>query len=176
MNIFSLCVVGISQRDTNYYDFYNEINIRDTIIANVDAFWESKIKPKWELADCASVQHLLYIRTRVNGEASDTFDILLTRDLVRAHILDFNPYAPQTDTLLFTYDELHDISLNRTANDGKNPIFKIINSKTHPAAISNAPAYQHNMVPFEALSFSSGMDIEEFSEAWKEGIQESMHD
>jgi hypothetical protein len=115
------------------------------------------------------------LNARANG-TTDTFDILLTRDLVRAHILDFNPYAPQTDTLLFTYDELHELSLNRTSNDGKPPKFKVIDSKTHPAAVTNAPAYLHNMVPFEALSLSSGKDIEEFSDAWKQGIQESMHD
>ncbi|KAF9468578.1 D123-domain-containing protein [Collybia nuda] len=149
-------LIGISQRDTNYYDFYNEVNIRDTILASITAFWESKIRPKWEISDY-------------------TFDILLTRDLVRGHILDFNPYAPQTDALLFTYDELHDIFLERIAGDKKSATLKIIDSKTHPAAVSNMPAYQHNMMPFEALNISNGRNIEEFSNAWKEGIRESMN-
>jgi hypothetical protein len=32
------------------------------------------------------------------------------------------------------------------------------------------------MIPFEALSLSSGRDIEDFAEAWKEGIVQSLED
>lgn len=113
----------------------------------------------------------------------DVFDFFLTRDLSRGHIVDFNPYAPYTDPLLFTYEELaglsdisecvilHDITQN---DDATLPEFRVIDSRTHPAAITNAPAHQHNMVPIEALSLSSGLDIEEFAELWKKEIQESM--
>jgi len=105
---------------------------------------------------------------------ADTFDLLLTRDLTRAHILDFNPYAPRTDPLLFTYDDLFNLLSTRHNGDNKRPELKVIDSRTHPAAISNVPAYQHNMVPFEALSMSSGRDIEEFADMWRDSIQESM--
>jgi hypothetical protein len=99
---------------------------------------------------------------------TDTFDILLTRDLSRAHVLDFNPYAARTDPLLFTYDELHALA------PGGAPELRVIDSRAHPAATSNAPEHQHNMIPFEALSLSSGRDIQEFAEAWKEGIEKSL--
>lgn len=105
---------------------------------------------------------------------ADTFDLLLTRDLTRAHILDFNPFAPRTDSLLFTYDDLFNLLLTRHTGDNKRPELKVIDSRTHPAAISKAPAHQHNMVPFEALSMSSGRDIEEFADVWRDNIQESM--
>lgn len=109
---------------------------------------------------------------------SDTFDVLLTRDLERCHIVDFNPYAPNTDPLLFTYDELLTLLEDTLSGDSPRtlPVFKVIDSPTHPAAASNAPIHQHNMVPFEALSLSSGRDIEEFAEAWKDEIQASMKD
>ena len=29
------------------------------------------------------------------------------------------------------------------------PDFRVIDSRAHPAAASNVPVYQHNMVPFE---------------------------
>jgi hypothetical protein len=104
---------------------------------------------------------------------TDTFDLLLTRDLTRAHILDFNPYAARTDPLLFTYDDLFNLlSTGKTRDDG-HPDLRVIDSGMHPAAVFNAPAYQHNMVPFEALSMSSGRDIEEFADVWKESIRES---
>lgn len=109
---------------------------------------------------------------------SDTFDVLLTRDLERCHIVDFNPYAPNTDPLLFTYDELLTLLEDTLSGDSPRtlPVFKVIDSPAHPAAASNAPIHQHNMVPFEALSLSSGRDIEEFAEAWKDEIQASMKD
>lgn len=102
---------------------------------------------------------------------ADTFDLLLTRDLTRAHILDFNPYAPRTDPLLFTYDELFNLLFTR---HDEHPELRVIDSRTHPAAISNAPAYQHNMVPFEVLSMSNGKDIEEFADTWMENIRKGM--
>ena len=118
----------------------------------------------------------------------DIFDFLLTRDLSRGHILDLNPYAPRTDPLLFTYEELADMTDSRLAGtsgtmaansrEGGNgsclPDFRVIDSRAHPAATSNAPAYQHNMVPFEALSLSSGKDIEEFADLWKDEVQKSL--
>lgn len=103
------------------------------------------------------------------GRTLDIFDFLLTRDLSRGHILDFNPYAPRTDPLLFTYEELTDI----TSQEGL-PDFRVIDSRAHPAATSNAPAYQHNMVPFEALSLSSGKDIEQFADLWKDEVHKSL--
>lgn len=56
----------------------------------------------------------------------------------------------------------------------RTPVIKLIDSPAHPAAVSNAPIHQHNMVPFEALSLSNGRDIEEFAEVWKDEIQASM--
>ena len=93
-------------------------------------------------------------------------------------MVDFNPYAPNTDPLLFTYDELLTLLEDTLSGDSPRtlPVFNVIDSPTHPAAASNAPIHQHNMVPFEALSLSSGRDIEEFAEAWKDEIQASMKD
>ncbi|TFK40581.1 D123-domain-containing protein, partial [Crucibulum laeve] len=145
-------LIAISQRDLNYYDFYNEPATQENIISSLKRFWGEKIKPKWE-------NHEDY-----------TFDFLLTRDLSRGHILDFNPYSPKTDPLLFTYEELRDL----LTSDQVLPDFRAIDSRAHPAASSNAPLHQHNMIPFEAVSMSSGKDIEDFAEKWKESIAESM--
>ncbi|KAF7346256.1 hypothetical protein MSAN_01852800 [Mycena sanguinolenta] len=145
-------LIGLSQRDTNYYEFLNDVSTRAGIVSSVRDFWEKNIKTKWD------------------GPRDYTFDLLLTRDLSRGHILDFNPYAPRTDSLLFSYEELALIETEGT------PELRVIDSRSHPAAMSSAPANQHNMVPFEALSMSSGRDIEEFAEAWKEGIVQSVVD
>ncbi|OBZ71291.1 hypothetical protein A0H81_08731 [Grifola frondosa] len=136
-------LVGISQRDPNYYDFWNEPDTQSKVIEAVTAFWETKIKGKWEVT---------------NGDY--TFDFLLTRDLSRGHILDFNPYAPRTDPLLFTYEELLALLAARTG--GEPPELRVVDSPNHPAATRNAPMHQHNMLPIEALAMSSGRDVQEF--------------
>ena len=117
---------------------------------------------------------------------TDVFDLLLTRDLSRAHLLDFNPYAPRTDPLLFSYQELHAIFIRATREDHQPsggstgtldlPEFRAVDSPVHPAAARNAPAHQHNMVPIEALSLSEGKGITEFSEIWRDEVQRAMQD
>ena len=102
----------------------------------------------------------------------DIFDFLLTRDLSKGHILDFNPYAPKTDPLLFTYEELRDLIRPGT----RLPVLRVIDSPSHPAAAANAPAHQYNMIPFEAVSMSNGLNIEEFADLWKDSVKESIKD
>ncbi|KAI0259824.1 D123-domain-containing protein [Gloeopeniophorella convolvens] len=139
-------LVGISQRDTNYYDFLNEPATRAKIAASVAAYWAAHVRPRWA------------------GPDSYTLDVLLTRDLARFHVLDFNPYAPRTDALLFTYAEL-------AALQGGVPVLRVIDSRAHPAATRNTPEHQHNMVPLEALALSEGRSAEEFAAAWMEQVR-----
>lgn len=95
--------------------------------------------------------------------------MLLTRDLTRFHIIDFNPYAPRTDSLLFTYEEL--ATLFAAATTAAAPALRVIDSPAHPAATRNAPQYQHNMVPLEALTLSEGRNMEEFATAWMDQVR-----
>ncbi|KAF9236471.1 hypothetical protein BU15DRAFT_36007, partial [Melanogaster broomeanus] len=102
------------------------------------------------------------------------FNLLLTRDLSRGHVLDFNPCAPRTDPLLFTYAELHALLVKAggggDSENGNATVryelsqIRVIDSPLHPSATRNAPAFQHNMVLIEALSLSEGRDIMVFSE------------
>jgi hypothetical protein len=105
---------------------------------------------------------------------TDTLDVLFTRDLTRFHIIDFNPYAPRTDSLLFTYEELATLSPAADATTTTTtpaPTLRVIDSPAHPAATRNAPQYQHNMVPLEALTLSQGRNMEEFATAWMEQVR-----
>ena len=43
--------LGISQRDPNYYDFWNEGSTQAKVVEAVQHFWEENIKGKWESAD-----------------------------------------------------------------------------------------------------------------------------
>ncbi|KAG1717886.1 D123-domain-containing protein [Suillus lakei] len=133
-------LIGISQRDMNFYDFRNEPETQQKIVEALQCLLEEKIMSKW------------------HGQQNYIFDVLMTRDLSRGHVLDFNPYAPLTDSLLFTYEELLPAFTR-----GSTPELRVIDSPLHPAATRNAPAHQHNMLPIEALVLSSGRDIDEFS-------------
>ncbi|KAH9924272.1 D123-domain-containing protein [Epithele typhae] len=146
-------LVGISQRDPNFYEFWNEPETQQKVIAAVTTFWESNIKGRWE-----------------ETQGDYVFDFLLTRDLDRGHVVDFNPYAPRTDPLLFTYADLHTRLLARVGC----PELRVVDSPAHLAATRNAPAHQHNMVPLEALAMSSGRDAAAFAGAWEEEIKRSM--
>lgn len=103
--------------------------------------------------------------------STDVFDLHLTRDLTSAYILDFNPFHAKTDALLFTYEELYDIfigSVSKSTSSGSGvhsqPVLRTITSAAHPSATLNAPANQHNAVPFDALQLSSGADLVTFAQ------------
>jgi len=47
-------LIGISQRDTNYYEFWNDPETQDKVSSAVREFWEKNIRPRWTAssADC----------------------------------------------------------------------------------------------------------------------------
>jgi hypothetical protein len=150
----------------------NEPQTQSKIVETLQRFWKDKIKSKWHgHQNCKCHIFFVVVRALINL-IEDVFDVLMTRDLSRGHVLDFNPYAPRTDPLLFTYGELLSISTRELST----PELRIIDSPLHPVASRNAPAHQHNMLPIEALALSSGRDINDFSDLWKKKIQQSMND
>ncbi|OCB87743.1 hypothetical protein A7U60_g5065 [Sanghuangporus baumii] len=144
-------LLGISQRDQNFYPYMTEQETRKKIVDTIEKFWIREIQRIWPTEDY-------------------TFDLILTRDLESGHIVDFNPYAPRTDPLLFTYDELF---MLRT-DSHPTPVLKTIDSGSHEAATRSSPANVHNMVPFELLSMSSGQTLDDFTRDWQREIERSM--
>ncbi|EJT98720.1 D123-domain-containing protein [Dacryopinax primogenitus] len=136
-------LLGISQRDPNYYNFLNSSEIQVTVRNTIERLWRENLMMK-----CPVGSHYV-------------FDVLLTRDFRRAHLIDINPFARRTDPLLFTYQELLDLAMGASYP----PKIAVVNSQGHAEATRNAPAYQHNMLPFEALHFSAGRTPENFSDA-----------
>jgi hypothetical protein len=96
--------------------------------------------------------------------------VLLTRSLDSLHILDFNPYLPRTDPLLFSYQELLGILNTHIVTANKRPEIRVIDSKSHPSTTRPAPTHQHNMLPREALELSAGRDLAEFAKVWQEEL------
>ncbi|KZV67076.1 cytoplasmic protein [Peniophora sp. CONT] len=148
-------LLGITQRDDNPYDWLNEPDTQTQLARNVMEYWAKKIAPRWR------------------GPRSYVLDVLLTRDLSRFHVLDFAPYAPRTDALLFTYEDLHALHLRTQEASDALPEFRVIGMDAKPAA---TPANVHNMVPLEALSLSAGRGIDDFQRVWAEQVRKGMQD
>jgi len=154
-----------------FYEFLTSPSTRSTISATLQTFWEQKVREKW--GNDSSCE-LTLVQTNVKAliTAPDVFDLLLTRDLQRAHIVDFNPFAAKTDPLLFTYEELHTIFVSSHEPDFSFK-FRAIDSPTNPLVNSNTPQNQHNMVPLDALALSRGRSASDFASALADAIQEA---
>ena len=100
-------------------------------------------------------------------------DIYLSIDLDDVVLVDFNPYRPTTDPLLFDYPDLLDIletSQTASTNRPRLPILRVIDSKGHPDANRNIPTYGSNMMPWELVEMSHGRSLVEFRETWDEAV------
>ncbi|KAG8832050.1 hypothetical protein FRC17_002160 [Serendipita sp. 399] len=147
-------LIAISQRDMVYYDFLAVPTVQETVRQTVLTFWEREIREKYRSA------------------SSYVMDVLLTRDFQRLHIVDFNPFAAKTDPLLFRYDELHTIFVSSGQLQFV-PSLRVIENPAHPYANTNAPSYQHNMVPLDVLALSHGRNTVDFANALAEAAQEA---
>ncbi|WVW85072.1 hypothetical protein I302_107108 [Kwoniella bestiolae CBS 10118] len=160
-------LIGITQRDSVFYDHLQLEDPRTKICDTVRAFWEDEIRENY------------------GGGHDYIFDLYLSPNLDSAQIIDFQPYRPSVDPLLFTYEELLSIlnsSLQPLSSSSdaletqrdRLPIFRIIDSQAHPSTSRNAPTYQSNMMPLEMIELSQGRNMQEFKEAWDEAVAGGM--
>ncbi|KAI6100842.1 D123-domain-containing protein [Pisolithus croceorrhizus] len=154
---------GVTQRDTNFYDFMIDLEMQESIRTAVCSLWEEVVLPNWSFP-----------------QKDYVFDLLLTRDLSGGHVIDFNPHAPHTDPSLFTYEELHKV-LSKAIRDASArwtslPELRVIGSPLHPAATHKMLAYRHNRLPIEALTLSDGRNIMEFGEIWREEVTRAVRE
>lgn len=88
----------------------------------------------------------------------------LTRDESKVFLIDFNPFAITTDSLLFDWEELiPGIPLI--------PFFRVIMSETQ--ASQAMPAFSHNRYPQEVVGMSDGASIAEFAQKWREALADA---
>ena len=180
-------ILGIAQRDPNYYPHLNEQATKTKIASAVSDFWTRNIRLKFGGGgDCKFLFIMSMASCSILHPDVDVFDVHLTRDLSSAHLLDINPYHSKTDPLLFTYEELLQLLISsprrqETASSlAPDPVFvpelRLITSPSDPLAIRNAPLNQHNAVPFDALQMSHGVDINAFSSHWSDEIKQNLDD
>ncbi|GFZ50506.1 hypothetical protein JCM24511_08263 [Saitozyma sp. JCM 24511] len=180
-------LLGISQRDLNFYDHLQPADTRREIVDRVRAFWEDDIRGKYQ----------------------DIFDLYLTDWKLKPILIDFHPYRPSTDPLLFTYQDLQSLSevarlppppsepptpsptpattasvsasttgltsgRERERERPRLPVLRIIDSRAHPAANRAAPEYGGNMMPIEMVEMSQGRTVQGFRAAWADAIRQGM--
>ncbi|KAF9942273.1 hypothetical protein BGZ67_002290 [Mortierella alpina] len=133
-------LVGISQRDMTYYEFLKGIQqeLEDKIVG----FFEDKI----------------------NGHFPDsdyTFDVYITRNRERIYLIDFNPFAQKTDSLLFEWEELlltqERLSLRLLASEA--------------AGQHMQQPFAFNRYPSDVTDLSNGQTVAEFAEAFYKKVQ-----
>lgn len=94
---------------------------------------------------------------------ADTFDVYFTRDYSKIFLLDFNPFAPQTDSLLFSWSDL--------LSPPDDLLFRVIASPTEAAQCM--PRFSHNRYPKDVVSLSDGKSVAEFAKDWQEELKEA---
>jgi hypothetical protein len=162
---------GACQRDMVFYEFLMSQSTHSLILRTLHIFWDEEVRDKWEKGSSCK-ELVIKCCASILITVLDVFDVLLTRNLEKAHIVDFNPFAPKTDSLLFTYEELH-TSFMTAHEPGFSFEFRVIDSPSHPYANSNAPRNQHNMVPLDALALSAGRSASDYATILADAIQDA---
>lgn len=184
-------LVGISQRDLNHYGFL--LDIRDEIAARVQELLNRRLRFTFPEASFAFD---VYIPEADYNDDSDSDDGRSSR-LGRARLIDINPWAPHTDTLLFGWGELLGIRVPKPVlgtagerdgpgagdDDGMTtdeedeedegsdyvPEVRLV-EKDDPAAYNfSAPTYSAHKLPKEVVDASMAGEggIREFARRWQ---------
>ena len=102
------------------------------------------------------------------------FDVYIEHERKKVWLVDFNPFSPTTDSLLFTWEEIYDLSKRvkgDTLEEGREaseatsklqseelPLFRIVESE-HEVRIKPAVG-----VPVDVIDVSSASSIERFAD------------
>ncbi|KAK4047162.1 hypothetical protein OIV83_005614 [Microbotryomycetes sp. JL201] len=145
-------LVAISQRDGNFYEFLQPADVQADLKSRLSTFFESEIRATFPLS-------------------SYVFDVYLTRAGDRVFVVDFNPYAPHTDPLLFSWDVINELGTQPLPTDHL-PILRTVESAQ--AAAQSMPRFSHNRYPKDVVELSSGSSIAEFAQEWNSKLQEGV--
>lgn len=144
-------IVAITQRDLNHYDFLEDG--KEEFLALIQEFF---------------ARHL----EKTFPEADFVFDVYIPKTLLtesRVWLVDINPYAPKTDTLTFSWQEILNID---PSVPGFKPEFRII-KKNDPEAYGFAQPYSAHKLPREVVDAAAGgaETMLQFKNDWKDIIE-----
>ncbi|CAF0883297.1 unnamed protein product [Rotaria sp. Silwood1] len=141
-------IIAISQRDSeNYYDFIEPS--ANQIMTNIVEFFNTHIQNKFPSVDFV-------------------VDIY-RKDSNKLYIIDFNPWGPMTDSLLFDWPDILTLSLQ---NNIEKPEFRYVNS--HIGIKPNS--YTQYAVPKDIADISRERDINKLADVLSSRVQMQNHD
>lgn len=98
-------IIGITQRDMNYYSFLKDIEA--DIEHSIYQFFEDVVRDGFDSVHCNVFNNLMrYCNYTYSSCEIDVFDVYLQRSNNKVYLVDFNPFNPTTDALLYNWDEL----------------------------------------------------------------------
>ncbi|KAJ4405912.1 hypothetical protein N0V85_004604 [Neurospora sp. IMI 360204] len=97
-------LIAITQRDLNYYAFLR--NLRPAIIARCRELFNTKLKYTFPDSSFVFDVYIPEAAYRSDSESDDDETSEARSRLARARLIDINPWAPRTDTILFGWEEL----------------------------------------------------------------------
>ncbi|KAI4179587.1 MAG: hypothetical protein LQ346_007164 [Caloplaca aetnensis] len=179
-------LVGICQRDLNYYDFLPDLTA--TLRPQIQAFFEENLQGTFE-------------------DDNWVFDVYIPPPHRRVWLIDINPWAPRTDPLLFSWMEILGMSVpekheasaddingaaNRNAADAGSvtedsdeeeteeeeviftPEFRLVGRNDPEAYSFNTPQYSAHKMPKDVVDASGDGEagLREFMGRWREIVRE----
>ncbi|KAI5949240.1 CDC123 [Candida theae] len=117
-------ILGISQRDLNYYDFLKDLE--PELNARISKFVYNEVIPNLK------VEKFI-------------LDVYIPRPFDKVYIIDINPFSRKSESLLFTWNEL----LTRNPKDDNEYEFRLIN-ETNLAAFAKKQ-YSESQVPIDVV-------------------------
>lgn len=135
-------IIGVSQRDLNYYNYLYPL--KDDFKDLIDEFVDETILPNF-------------------SEKSCVLDIYIPRPYDKIFLIDINPFARMTDSLLFSWNEL------LTKNVEKDQDYELRIVPENNVARFATREHSENQVPKDIVDASLDPEaIKELAEKWQE--------
>lgn len=137
-------IVGATQRDLNYYDYLDELS--DTFKDLIDEIVHDVVLPKFP-------------------DKSFVLDVYIPRPFNKIFIVDINPFARKTDSLLFSWNEIAAIAPPK--NDVEDYELRLVTR--HNTGRFASKEHSENHVPQDLVEASLNPEaIRELTQKWKE--------
>ncbi|OTA60278.1 D123-domain-containing protein, partial [Hypoxylon sp. EC38] len=155
-------LIAISQRDLNYYEFLK--SLRSDIVARITQLFNNKLRYTFPDGNFAFDVYI------PEGEDED-------EPLSRARLIDINPWAPHTDSLLFDWQELLDMEVPEGAvlgvvdeDEDFAPELRLVEKEDPSAYNFSSPQYSAHKLPKDVVDASMAGEggMRDFARKWRE--------
>ncbi|KAF5099232.1 hypothetical protein D0Z00_001735 [Geotrichum galactomycetum] len=141
--VHNRALIGITQRDMNYYDFLSPL--QDRFAGEIEQFFEENLQNTF-------------------ADPDFVFDVYVPAPYDRVWLVDINPFAPRTDSLLFAWEEL-------LAIDPTDPEFEYdirLQERENASRTFGGTVHSENYVPKDIVDASlTGEGIAKLAKQWQ---------